>query len=120
MFVTSGQFTAFMLSITFGILSGIFWALIRLFFRSTGKVGKMVGDILFFVFLSLSFAYYAYLLKFPTIRPYMIAGILLGIFLYTKSFNIILAKILKKVYNLSVKKILSKRKRGINLERTDG
>jgi len=120
MFVTSGQFTSFLFSVSFGIVFGVFWGLIRLFFRSTGKLGKGIGDVIFFIFLSLSFTYFAYLIKFPNIRLYMIAGILLGIFLYMKSFNIILANVLKKVYNLSIKKILNKRKRGKTLERSNG
>ncbi len=120
MFVTSGQFVFFMLSVSFGISFGIFWGLIRLCFCKTGKIGKAVGDVLFFVFLSISFTYFAYLLKFPAVRLYMIVGILLGIFIYMKSFNIILANVLKKVYNLTISKIIDKKKRGKERERTNG
>ena len=55
----------------------------------------------------------------------MIAGVMLGIYLYMKSFNIMLAIVLKKVYNLTVIKIMQKRKqrklhKGEHIERRKG
>ena len=58
-----------------------------------------VVDFLFLTISSFLFSYCSHMLFFPNFRPYMLIGVFSGFFGYLKSFNIILAKSIKKFYN---------------------
>lgn len=69
----------------------------------------IIFDVIFFVFLALAFNYCMFIFHFPTIRVFIIVAFLLGVYLYMKTFNIILAKFLKKFYNKYIKRNKGKR-----------
>ena len=100
MFVTSGQFYVLIASIAFGTVLGLIYSILRFITkRVSNRIVKHLIDIIFFIFGAILFSFYSNLLKFPTFRFYMPISCLLGIVLYIKSFNIILAKFFKMAYN---------------------
>lgn len=101
MFITNGQFLVFVACVCFGAFSGILFlpnVIIKQFFNV--KLLNYFLDFIVFIIISLLFVIYQNSLKFPSLRGYMIAGCLLGLYSYFKSFNIILAKCGKKFYNI--------------------
>ena len=105
MFVTSGQLYYFLGSIAYGSVIG--FCLSTTFFlkrRNFNKVLSTIFDVLIYVIASILFILYTYKLNYPNVRLYMIFGVFLGILIYLKSLNIVLAKILKKLYNILKKK----------------
>ena len=102
MFVSSGQIFVFLACLSVGGVSGVFLslstALKRLFKR--WWVGVILDTFAFFMVTVIYFLASQYF-KFPSVRAYMIAGVLLGVWAYMKSFHIILAKSLFLVYNIS-------------------
>lgn len=112
MFITNGQFLVFVACVSFGAFSGILFlpnVIIKQFFNV--KLLNYFLDFIVFIIISLLFVIYQNSLKFPSIRGYMIAGCLLGLYSYFKSFNIILANLVKKIYN-SIKAHKGRRKNG--------
>ena len=77
------------------------------------KALRIVFDLIFFVLTGLIYVAVSYQLDFPSLRAYMIAGVLLGILLYCKSFGIILANVGKKIYNKINKKLKSAKARSL-------
>lgn len=105
MFVTASQFYVFVSCVAFGSVFGILFGLsdcVKLFIKS--KTLKVLSDVLAFIVVCFSYIVYAYVLKFPNLRAYMFLGVFAGILLTFKSFNILLAKTVKKIYNICVKK----------------
>ena len=101
MFVTFNQFYVFIASIAFGGLGGLFYSPILLVKEKINNLSlAFFLDIIYFLVLSISFLFYSYWLKFPSFRAYMLFGVFVGIILYVKSFHNILAKVIKKVYNI--------------------
>ena len=101
MFVSLNQFYIFIASISFGIIGGVLYCPINFIKKKLKKFQILfLLDILYFFVLSVLFLFYSFLLKFPNVRAYMIFGVFLGIILYIKSFNNILAKVIKRVYNI--------------------
>ncbi len=105
MFVTNGQIYLFFSCLSFGIASGLVYSVI-IFLKKVIKIKviKILLDLLFFLILSVSFLIYTFLLKFPSIRVYMLVGVVLGLYIYLKSFHFILAKMCKRLYNIVVSK----------------
>ncbi len=104
MFVTKNQIFIFIVCLSFG---GTFGTLLG--FSSLAKkkfdnifIGAL-GDTLIFALIALCFAVFSFKMNFPNLRAYMILGVFLGIYIYFKSFNIILAKFAQKLYNRRVK-----------------
>ena len=111
MFVTKHQFYVFIACISFGGISGLmFSATQTLKYYIKNKLIKVVLDVFVFIALAGGYVLYSHVLKFPNTRIYMLAGVFLGIVLYFKSFHIILAKYLKKLYNIVSKNIKRKKK----------
>lgn len=104
MFVTKNQFYVFIACIAFGVVAGF----ILSFFICGAKLSKnkivenLTAVIVLFV-LGLVFVGYAFFMNFPNFRAYMLIGVFVGILGYFKSFHIILAKFLKKFYNVIIK-----------------
>lgn len=100
-FVSEGQIFVFIACVAVGAISGVCFSLSDLI--KSGLKIKVLGVITdTFAFLSafIVFQAAAYFFNFPSLRTYMVVGVFLGIFLYLKSFNIILAKLFKRLYNI--------------------
>lgn len=100
MFESSNQIyvtlTCFSLGVIFGL---IYLIVIAIKQRFTDSIIKILIDVFFFVLLVIFYFVVSYNLKFPSIRVYMPTSVLFGVFCSIKSFNLILAKICKKLYN---------------------
>ena len=111
MFVTKNQLYVFLVCI---FLGGIFATLLMLIKgllgRFKNKFFRQFLTIIEYVFGALLFILGANYYNFPNFRAYMIIGFFAGIVLYNKSLGIILAKFLKKPYNI-ITKILTKRRK---------
>ena len=106
MFVSSGQFYVFLACIGLGGLSGVIFSLFLPLRIVLNSFCRIIVDVISFCIVSVLFVWVSYLLRFPSFRLYMPIGVLIGLFIYAESFNIILAKIIKKLYNIINKKIL--------------
>ena len=101
MFVTLNQFYVFLSCLSFGGASGviffIFW-LVK--YKIKNKIIRAVIDVLTSLIVTVLYVFYSFYMQFPSFRAYMILGVILGIYLYVKSFHIILAILCKKIYNI--------------------
>ncbi len=112
MFVSSGQIYVFLSCVAFGGVSGSVVG----FSESIKKICKnkilsVIISVISFIIVGFLYVAYSSRMKFPSLRWYMIVGVLAGIVAYFKSFHIILAKCEKLIYNIIVK-IFSKVKNG--------
>ncbi len=104
MFVTSTQIYVFIASIAFGGFCGVLFSISELFKNFFNNVFlRIIPDLIAFIITAFLYILYASLLKFPNFRLYMPLGVILGIFIYLKSFHILLAKYVKITYNIFVK-----------------
>ncbi len=101
MFVSSGQFYVFIACVAYGTVLGVLFFLVAdLTSKVKNKILRGFFDFLpFFIGAVLFVLYYNYY-NFPSFRWYMIFGVFLGVILYGESFRLILAKAIKKVYNI--------------------
>ena len=107
MFVSKSQFFVFMACVAFGGVSGTLLsvcAAIKFFIKN--NLIKIMPDVIAFLSIAVLFFYYAYFIKMPNLRAYMIVGVFIGIALYFKSLHILLAKYAKKLYNICKEKKL--------------
>ena len=101
MFVTKNQLYVFIACLAFGGgVGGVFSLFSIIFGCAKNKLIKALPFVLISIPLGIAYVFYGYMLKFPNFRLYMIAGVFCGIYLYFKSFHIILAKFVKKFYNI--------------------
>lgn len=101
MFVTYSQFYVFLSCLSFGVIIGVLYSIMALIKNFIKKnFIKIILDILYFLLFAILFILYAFYFNFPNFRWYMIFGVLLGNFLYAKSFHIILANFCKRLYNI--------------------
>ena len=103
MFVTSAQIYVFISWVAYGVVAGLVLVvneIIKPFIKF--KLLKILIDVFAFVFLSVGYVYYSYKLSFPNYRAYMFFGVIIGVFLSNKSFYLILAKLVKNIYNIYV------------------
>lgn len=109
MFVTSNQFYLFVLCVFIGNIVGIIYSL---FSGVKGVLNnaylKNLIDFLFVIVSAFIFVLLSHKFFFPSFRIYMLVGLLVGYYLYLKSFYIILAKFSKKLYNKIRKKLFVK------------
>ena len=111
MFVTKNQFYVFLSCVTFGCVCAILlsiFAAIKFFIKN--KTLKVLIDVAIFTLIAFLFRIYSYARNFPNFRVYMFFGVLLGMFMYFKSFHILLAKYTKKFYNIINRKIIKNKK----------
>lgn len=105
MFVTKNQIFIFIACVAFGGVSGLLYSIsgaIKFFFKN--KLLKIIFDALISLPIGVLFVVYAHQLNFPNTRGYMLLGVFTGIYLYFKSFYIILAKCAEKIYNICKQK----------------
>ncbi|MCQ2387653.1 MAG: hypothetical protein MJ066_04335 [Clostridia bacterium] len=100
MFVTKNQFYIFIACIAIGGLFGVLFSLSKVFKKIPIKTVGIITDVFSFVLTGVGFVFLSSVLDFPSLRFYMILGVIAGIFLYMRSFDIMLAKICKKAYNI--------------------
>ena len=111
MFVTANQFYVFVACLAFGALVGVVFSFLEFFSSLIGKRWvKIIADFFAFIICFVLFEIYSFNMHFPSFRLYMVLGVFLGIIAYKKSFQIILAKIVKKLYN----KFTSRKGKGRN------
>ena len=107
MFVTKSQIFIFIACLSFGGVCGIFYsfsAAVKYFIKN--KFIKAIPDVIASLFIALIYVNFSFSINFPNVRAYMMAGVFVGIFLYLKSFHILLAKNSEKIYNICKNKIL--------------
>ena len=105
MFVTFNQFYVFVACFFFGAIGGTLFTLTLPIIKLVkSKILTAIIDLLIFIILTFLYSLYAYSLCFPSLRAYMIIGVFSGLICYLKSFHIILAKCLKKIYNICILK----------------
>ncbi len=105
MFVTSSQIYIFIACVGAGSFIGILFSLSKILKSKINNVMlKSIPDIVAFVIGTVIFILLEYNMNFPNIRLYMFLGVFVGIVAYLKSFHILLAKILKKAYNIIKRK----------------
>lgn len=110
MFVTKSQLYIFLACVSFGGVVGLvhnFSFALKLLFKY--KIVKIAIDVLFSIPIGFAFAEYCFAMNFPSLRAYMLVGVFVGLYLYFKSFYILLAKLTQKLYNICKEKILKAR-----------
>ena len=119
MFVSKNQFYIFVACFVFGAVCGIIFSLTGIFRRIVkNKFVYFITDLIFVSAFSVLFSIYSYEMNFSNLRAYMLLSVLLGFIAYLKSFNIILANLVKKFYNIIRPKI--KRQKGKRYDRRKG
>ena len=120
MFVSKNQFYVFVACVAFGGIAGVVFSIASIFkLPFKNKILLSIPDILSFIVVVFLYVFISDFSRFPTIRFYMPLGVLIGLYLYFKSFNIILAKWLKKIYNICVKKFVKVFYDGRKSKKTD-
>ena len=100
MFVTKSQIFVFLACVAIGGGCGIPFSIaaaVKRFIKN--RFLRAILDVFAFSVCAFIYVWLAFMLHFPSFRPYMTAGVFLGIALYMKSFHILLAKPTKKLYN---------------------
>ena len=111
MFVTANQFYVFVACFSFGGAFGVVFNVSNIIKKPFNKISP-IFDVLSFIFMGILFRIYSNLLQFPNFRAYMVVGVVLGVVAYKKSFYIILAKCLQKIYNkIEYKYVILKEKK---------
>ena len=105
MFVTANQFGVFVVCFSIGGVCGALFSISALFkFVIKSVKVSWIFDVFAFILTSVIYVYTSHKLNFPNYRAYMTVGVFVGIFVYLKSFHILLAKINKKAYNILKRK----------------
>ena len=120
MFVTKNQFYVFIACVAFGAIGGVvfsFFTPLKLSVKS--QAIRILLDATAFIVFTGGYVFYSFTLNFPSIRAYNILGVLLGLVLYLKSFGIILAKSVKKLYNILRKKLTKVKNDGRKDQKTN-
>lgn len=106
MFVSYGQIFVFLACVTVGCTSGIFLSFSQCLKRLiTNRAVGVLLDITAFIAVTITYLFLSFSWGFPSVRAYMIVGVIVGLWGYMKSFHIILAKSAVLVYNISVRYI---------------
>lgn len=104
------QIFTFLICMCCGIASGILYDILYVVrcavcgvdFRAydlKDKIFAAVFDVIYFAVLAAAFVFLSVMFEFNGVRLYMLCGTALGVLLYLKSFHIIVAFCVKKVYN---------------------
>jgi hypothetical protein len=109
MFESYGQIYTFLSCFAFGVVFGVLYLLVLLVkSKIKVKIIKIITDLIYFIGLSIFFAIFTKIFRFPSVRFYMPTAVLLGVFSSVKTFNIILAKMIEKIYNIFNTKVKEK------------
>lgn len=114
------QLRIFALCLACGVLSGIVYDFLYLIRRAAsgktsyrrnlrGFAATAVCDVLYAVALSAMFVALSTFFSFPDVRAYMLAAVILGAALYIKSFHIMVAFLVNRVYNKYTKSVKCKK-----------
>lgn len=99
------QFYVFIACISIGYIGGNFFIVFMPLRKiSNNNIIKILIDLISFVALTILYIFLSFKFNFPSIRFYMIIGVLVGVYIYFESLYIPLAKLLKTVYNIIIKK----------------
>lgn len=115
------QFFIFLTCLLVGISSGLVYDLLyaaRIFVCGTDKTAytikdkimTIVCDLVYFCVFAAMFVFTSVLFEFYELRLYMLIGCALGAIIYLKSLHILIAFMLKKVYNVIAKRIKRRHK----------
>lgn len=99
------QIYFFLICVLCGVVSGCVYDCLYIVKRLLP--GRKVGaslDVLFFIVFAVMYIFLAVLFEFPSFRPYLFLGCLLGLLLYLKSVHIILDFLINMLYNKIEKK----------------
>lgn len=110
MFVSSGQIYILIACIAFGGVSGVLFSIayfVKLLMKNFYI--RVVIDILTFAITALVYVVFSFKLSFPNFRFYMVVAVVMGMFIYFKSFGLLLAKLSEKLYNVLRKIFLRKK-----------
>lgn len=100
-FIAKNQFFVFLFAVAIGCVLGLLFTIKNFIkHRFKNKVIKVFCDISVFIVCAICFNYLTYIFEFPNLRTYIFLGFFVGIFLHLKSFDLILAKLYKKIYNI--------------------
>lgn len=80
-------------------------------FTVKDKIFTCLCDLIYFVVFAVMFVFISVTFEFYSIRLYMLAGCALGAIIYLKSLHIIIAFLIRKVYN-SIEKVEKRRVKG--------
>lgn len=106
MFVSFNQFYVFFACFAFGGACGILFSVsAAIKYTIKNEFVKILSDTVAFILTAIFYIFYSYSLRFPNLRFYMIIGVFAGITAYLKSLHVLLAKIVKKFYNILKKKL---------------
>ncbi len=123
MFVTQNQLYVFIACVAFGGGCGVLLSIANLLhFLTKNRIVNIVFSVIALSLIGVLFSYYSYKMFFPNVRLYMLVGVMIGIYLYYKSFYILLAKFLKKFYNIyeqKIRKLKGKRNDRIKSKKND-
>lgn len=94
------QFNVFFVCVSIGCVFGLNMPITN-YVKDCIKIQyfKILLDVLMFLVYSIAFIFISYLLRFPNVRIYMFFGVFLGCVIGYKTFNLTLAKLLKRLYN---------------------
>lgn len=110
MFLSSEQFYVFLVCIAFGGASGLLYSFFVPLKIISNSIFRVLLDLVYFCLIAFIYLNFSHYLNFPSFRVYMALGVFLGMLMYKESFHIILAKILKRLYNIintKIKKCIS-------------
>ncbi len=108
MFLTLSQPRIIVICVGIGVLSGVIYDILYFFTEYfNNKIVNFLKDIIYFILTSFLFTSVSSLANLGNFRVYMALCVLLGWFLYMKSFHKIIAKTYIKVYNV-INKLLIK------------
>ncbi len=79
-------------------------------FTLKDKIFTFICDLIYFVVFAALFTYVCICFEIYTLRLYMLIGAAVGVLIYLKSFHIIIAFLIKKVYNSLNKSVRSKKR----------
>lgn len=104
------QIFIFLCCVLCGVVSGIFYDILyaaRVFvcglnkskYTVKDKIFTCICDLIYFAVFAAAFVFLSICFEFYQIRLYMLIGAALGAIIYLKSLHLIIAFLIKKVYN---------------------
>lgn len=110
------QFKIFLACVSLGIASGLVYDVLYFLrcivfgtdaaaYKRAGRICLAVADALYFAVFAAAFVFMSVALEFYEFRLYMAAGCAVGAIIYIKSFHIIVAFFVKKVYNKTADRV---------------
>lgn len=107
------QIFVFIICLCCGILSGVVYDVLYIArcilcgvkkeaYTAKDKIFTAVCDIIYFLIFAVGFVFISVMFDFGEFRLFMLLGCALGALLYLKSFHIIVAFLVNKVYNIHV------------------